>query len=423
MSARITDLNGWYEIRDNPLSKVGIFPYLGKSINAPEPNRFYNVFRPMEELSDPDTLNSFCLVPFIDDHVMLGSKGIPAEQKGVEGVIGERVWFDQSDLTMKGNIKVFSDNLQDKISDGKIELSLGYVCHYDPTPGIYNGQPYDYVQRRIRGNHMALVTDGRMGSSVSVMDTITFDAKDFTMTVVRNEKWTAFQKKKLAAMTDALKTKTVIAPSVIAAMDAEETEAGAPTLEDIAALFAEVTPQLADINNSIASIGGDDDMEDVMDASGKPVMDAAGKPMRQKKGTPANPANPGNEDKTAMDQAAFIAAMDAAIAKAVAPLQTEIASLKSGGAKELMTQVAHRNVLAEKLSHFVGAFDHAEMTLSEVAQYGVKKLEIPTVDGQEITSVNAWLHGRTVPVSGKATIAMDGKAKAGGSIAKYLTGE
>src|SRR6188474_2789733 len=59
-SARKTDLNGWTEIKGNPLSKVGVFPYLGKQISPKlEPDKTYWVYRPEEELSHPDCINSF----------------------------------------------------------------------------------------------------------------------------------------------------------------------------------------------------------------------------------------------------------------------------------------------------------------------------------------------------------------------------
>jgi len=98
-SARVPDINGWPEIRSNPLSKVGVFPYSGRSIpGAPEPDRAYNVLRPAEELSDPECIQSFKLLPWIDNHVMLGKEDdglMPAEKKGVQGVIGEEVFWKE----------------------------------------------------------------------------------------------------------------------------------------------------------------------------------------------------------------------------------------------------------------------------------------------------------------------------------------
>src|SRR5699024_3509163 len=46
---------------------------------------------------------------------------------------------------------------------GLKELSLGYNLDLDETPGVWNGQPYDAIQRNIIINHLALVMDARAG--------------------------------------------------------------------------------------------------------------------------------------------------------------------------------------------------------------------------------------------------------------------
>lgn len=175
-SQRIYDLNNWFEIPKNPISKVGVFPYMGATIGAPEPDKIYMVYRSAEALADPECLKSFRLLPFINDHEMLGEGETPAEQYGVEGVIGENVTFegDENQGTLYANLKVFSQRLADLIASGKKELSCGYRCVYVYRPGVWNGQPYDYIQIKIRGNHIALVDEGRMGPTVAVLDHFKF---------------------------------------------------------------------------------------------------------------------------------------------------------------------------------------------------------------------------------------------------------
>lgn len=97
--------------------------------------------------------------------------------------------------------------------------------------------------------------------------------------------------------------------------------------------------------------------------------------------------------KEAMDKAA----MDAA-ERVAAPLRAQIARLEAGSVKAVLGQIAKRDQLASQLSGFVGTFDASEMTLDEVAKYGVKKLEIPTMDGQEVSAIMAYLHGRKAPL-------------------------
>jgi hypothetical protein len=57
--SKIIDDNGFWLIENNPISKEGVFPYLGKTISPQlEPNKIYNVYRPFNEISKEDTLKS-----------------------------------------------------------------------------------------------------------------------------------------------------------------------------------------------------------------------------------------------------------------------------------------------------------------------------------------------------------------------------
>jgi HK97 family phage prohead protease len=84
----------------------------------------------------------------------------------------------------------------DKIERGELkELSCGYSCSLEFTPGTWNGQRYDAIQRGIRYNHVALLApnEGRAGPEVSLrldskdaicaigddMKTIRLDGKDY----------------------------------------------------------------------------------------------------------------------------------------------------------------------------------------------------------------------------------------------------
>ncbi len=97
-SKQTPDINSMIEIKGNPISKTGVFPYLGKQISEEfEPDKIYQVYRPEEELADVECIASFKLVPWIDEHVMLGSESeglMDAGRKGVQGVIGEDVYYE-----------------------------------------------------------------------------------------------------------------------------------------------------------------------------------------------------------------------------------------------------------------------------------------------------------------------------------------
>lgn len=377
MSARVADINGWYEVKGNPLSKVGVFPYLGRSISsALDPDKIYMVYRPATELADPECLASFKLVPWVDDHTMLGAEAdglTPPEKKGIDGVIGEEVYFQ--DNTLFGNIKVFSESLKEQIENGKKELSCGYRCIYEEAPGVWKGQAYDFVQRKIRGNHLALVEEGRMGPDVAVLDSMVFtlDAKDLVKMADEENK----------------------------AGTAGDAEAPAPTLEALAAQIG----QIMEFVNKLKPLE-----EKERGAESDEGADPEA-PAKDEQPEGAAAAATGDEDPAP-------AAMDAAIKG----LKAEIASLKKGGIKSLVGEIARRDKLASDLSRHVGTFDHSEMTAAEVAAYGVTKLDIKGVaKGQEMAALTGYLAAAKVP-GPVAAAGMDSAKPKMSALDTYLNG-
>lgn len=174
---KIVDENDYWLIPDNPMTKIGVFPYLGRQISPElEPDRVYQVLRPEEELTRPETLKSLELIPLINDHTMIGTEpGMrPAEEVGIEGTTGANVKVDGKLIT--NDLKCYTENIKDLISSGKKDLSMGYRCRYELASGEFEGRHYDAIQRDIIFNHIALVDEGRMGSDVRVMDSFTFDS-------------------------------------------------------------------------------------------------------------------------------------------------------------------------------------------------------------------------------------------------------
>lgn len=165
-SARHIDVNGWMYIERNPISKEGVFDYLGSEIGAPEPDRVYKVYRPGSELQK--AADSFKLIPIIDEHELLGEAGTSTDERPPAGFVGSDVSFDAPYLM--ADIKITSPSLLSKIKGGKVELSPAYFCDWEPTQGVFDGLAYDYVQRIKAGNHLALVDVGRTGADVAVLD-------------------------------------------------------------------------------------------------------------------------------------------------------------------------------------------------------------------------------------------------------------
>lgn len=178
MSKKV-DGNGFWFIKHNPISKEGVFPYLGHTISDEcEPNKIYKVYRPASTLKDSVETWDNPPKPFIDDHEMLGEGFTAVDDRPVQGVINNPV-FENG--VLYADIAVYSEELKQNIENGKKELSLGYFCKYKKERGVFKGEVYDYVQYDMVGNHIALVDAGRCGSDVKVFDhKCTMDSLDLS---------------------------------------------------------------------------------------------------------------------------------------------------------------------------------------------------------------------------------------------------
>lgn len=167
MSKKV-DANGYWYIKHNPVSKEGVFPYLGHTISEDcEPNKIYKVYRPAKTLKESVDSWDNPPKPFIDDHEMLGEGFTAIDERPVQGIIYNPVCEDG---VLYCDIAVYSEDLKHNIENGKKELSLGYFCKYRKQRGVFKGEVYDYVQEDMVGNHIALVDAGRCGSDVKVFD-------------------------------------------------------------------------------------------------------------------------------------------------------------------------------------------------------------------------------------------------------------
>lgn len=166
------DHNSFWVIKQNPITKIGVFPYLGRQISPElEPNKIYQVLRPESELFAAEALASFNELPITIGHALLGPREegfTPAEEKGIDGTTGTTA--ERKGDKVVNDIKLFSERIKDEVNHGKKELSAGYFCNFVPERGTWNGRHYDFVQKNIRGNHIALVDKGRSGHDVRVMD-------------------------------------------------------------------------------------------------------------------------------------------------------------------------------------------------------------------------------------------------------------
>lgn len=368
------DKNDFWFIQKNPITKVGVFPYLGKQISQDcEPNKVYYVLRPKEELFRKETLDSLKLLPLVNEHTMLGKDFTPAEEKGVEGILGEQVVHDTD--TIYTDIKIFSEDMKDKISNGKKELSLGYFCTYDKQEGTYNGQRYDYVQKNIIGNHLALVDKGRMGSDVRVYDKAIEANKVYCCDSLKDidiekmeykknneEKKEMADKKKQVETIDEDKRKLI---DEIGGMLKDKVS------EEVWRTIVGKIEKVA-YNESEAGKGTDEDEKE----DGKVEEKEDKKPAKDKC------SKDEDKDEKVEDE-------DEKKDDKVEDEEEDEEEKK----KEIIKAVAKKEKLAKEVEDSIGTFDHSEMTEQEVAEYACDKLELGAEKGQEIATLKGYLKG------------------------------
>ena len=119
--------------------------------------------RPPEEVFNADSLKSFAGKPVTDEHPGEPVTAKNAKRLSVGTMQGEG---RQDGDNVVAPIIVHDGEMIDKIlKGGKRELSLGYKVDLEETPGVWNGQEYDAIQRNIRVNHLAIVPRGRAGNA------------------------------------------------------------------------------------------------------------------------------------------------------------------------------------------------------------------------------------------------------------------
>jgi len=138
------------------LTKTGVFSYRTAS------GKMRRELRHPSEVFHPDSLATYPLAPVTVDHP--GRVGPSNWKTHAVGTVGADVRANGHFVS--GDIHLQHGDAIDRAESGDLrEISCGYQCEIDPTAGVYEGQPYDVQQRKIRINHVALGPRGwgRMG--------------------------------------------------------------------------------------------------------------------------------------------------------------------------------------------------------------------------------------------------------------------
>lgn len=154
--------NGWLRAPAF-LTRTGIFEYRQAD------NSVRRELRPAEEVFAPEALASFEAVPVVVRHPigktpdgLLDAKSARDLQVGAVGAPRRDGDF------VAATILLTDADAVAVVEGGMTEVSCGYRCDTDETPGVWQGKPYDAVQRNIRGNHLAIEDRARGGPELRI---------------------------------------------------------------------------------------------------------------------------------------------------------------------------------------------------------------------------------------------------------------
>lgn len=266
-SARRYDDDGRLHVAISNISKAAVNPYYGEEIPGwqalgLEPAKIYRLLRDPKELeaSAPTFENN----PLQIKHIHQKAN---APQK--ESIIGSVSDLSYEHPYLRASICAWDEEAIALIESGKmVELSSSYHYVAVMEPGEYEGQPFDGRMTNIRGNHVAIVEEGRAGSDVVVSDSNPFTPKQELPAMKLTKLGLALklalsaaspkiaQDSSLGALVGQAKAKSFKKAEVVAKLVAMDSDMNAESLDDIidAILGVEENPE----PEKPTAIGGDD---------------------------------------------------------------------------------------------------------------------------------------------------------------------
>ncbi|ABS46385.1 MULTISPECIES: DUF2213 domain-containing protein [Yersinia pseudotuberculosis complex] len=155
------------------VARVGVQQYLASELGLTDrpPGQIVNVYRPQEEVFSPASLASYDNADITIDHPDDLVNAQTFRQVTVGHVISpgrqdvEDADYVVVDLLIKDQYAI------DEINQEKEELSAGYTSEYQHAPGIAPcGTAYEFIQRTITINHIALCDQARAGHLARLFD-------------------------------------------------------------------------------------------------------------------------------------------------------------------------------------------------------------------------------------------------------------
>lgn len=120
-----------------------------------------------DDVLQNDSLDSMKMIPMVNGHPAERLVNSENAKRLSIGYTGETV--DKEDPFIVANLVVTDANaIKEILSKEKVQLSLGYTVDLEPEQGFYFGEPYDFRQRNIKYNHLALVDTARAGPEARI---------------------------------------------------------------------------------------------------------------------------------------------------------------------------------------------------------------------------------------------------------------
>lgn len=363
---RSVDHNGHMRVPGCRISKATVNTYYGREIPGFEAlgldaTRVYLMYRDPNELRL--AASTFDAVPLLDVHVP-----VTADSHEFESTVGviSNTRFDYPYLI--GDVTVWTQDAINLITtEEQRELSSAYLYTPEMKPGLSpEGLRYDGVMRNLRGNHVALVAEGRAGPDVMVAD-----GKPHTM------KFPNFFSKLAALFPTPPDAAGLVALDGALAAELEAMDAGLSDEERKAACDA----LAKELSKDAESLSDEEKTEAFRRAAAdKRAKDAAGP------GVAAAPNAPvGGAPKPSMDEAAVEARVATAVAAAREGYVLATDTVLKPDAERLATDAAaivHALYAArEAVAERTGLVNIAEYKTAEaVYRYALDKLSVSHKD-------------------------------------------
>lgn len=143
------------------LAKPGVYEY-SDGVNT------WREWTPPETLADPSYLDSLKMLPVTLDHPAGATVTAANVRTLAVGAIGDTVTA-MPDGMLAAPLAVWDASASQSARTTHQQVSLGYQAIIEQRAGVTpDGQAYDSVQVKRRGNHVALVQEGRHGPRVRV---------------------------------------------------------------------------------------------------------------------------------------------------------------------------------------------------------------------------------------------------------------